>query len=128
MTKIPDLEYKDDGKGGYYAVDPIMPGFIEASAAHQFGSPVFPGTRMPTYCAMGWLWEALEHDSIAEDTGCPEDVISREHVIAARAFELGMRWQSSRTRRKRMDDEVSKLWKHWDARRSGDYEPGDETE
>ena len=126
MTKLPDLEYREDGKGGYYAVDVIMPGFIEASAAHKFGEPILSGSGIPTFCAMGWLWEALENDSIAEDTGY-KDAISREQVIAARAFELGMHWQSSRTRRKRMDEAVRELWCRINERTSGDYEPGDET-
>jgi len=53
--------------------------------------------------------------------------IAAGQLITARAYDLGRRWQSSRTRRKRIDVEVSKYWRQVLARDEAHYESGKET-
>jgi hypothetical protein len=121
--KLPPLEERDGHNSEPYYVDVLVPGYVEASAAHQFGYPTIPGTRLPTYAT--WIWEYLEKP---EEMGYADGVITRERIIAAYAFEQGVEWQRSRKRRKRMDETVNQHWdkvnRHND---QWDYQPGDET-
>ena len=108
MTTLPPLETRDDGKGDSppYAVDVLVPGLVEASAAHQFGYPTMPGTRLPTYAI--WMWEYLDKPG---DMGYEIGFMTREKIIAAYAFEAGVQWQRSRKRRKRMGEAVADYWR-----------------
>lgn len=85
-----------------YYVEELVPGFIEANSGMQFGAPCLIGTRI-TYDS-GWLWEGLDRPSLR-----PEGV-TREQIIALAAFHAGYEWHRSRKRRKKMDEEVTKLW------------------
>ncbi len=89
---------------GYY-VDVLLPGFIEASSGVQFGAPCLKDTRLPTYVGLGWVWDTLD-----DRHGRRVEGLIREQIIALAAFDAGVEWQRSRKRRKRMDDEVKRLW------------------
>ena len=118
--KLPDLEFRKGDDGIEWAVDVLVPGLIEASAAHRFGDTCIAGSRMPTWAT--WIWEMKDDpDALAEHH------LTRDAVIAAFAFNAGQEWQKSRTRRKRMDQEVAELHERYAEKRRGDYEPGDET-
>ena len=94
-----------DTDGDY--VDVLLPGFIEANSARQFGEPCLVGTRIPFSVALGWVWDSLDS---------PEDVpATREQIIALAAFNAGYNWHRSRKRRKKMDDEVTALWERINA-------------
>lgn len=115
--KLPPLEIrkaeKDEYSGEYeYEVDVLFPGIIEASAAHESGKPCIKDARVPTHV----LWPpeylnradlmALKWKDIA-DNYC----ISILDAVIGTAFNMGVQWQKSKKRRKRMDEAVEKLWK-----------------
>jgi hypothetical protein len=123
MTALPPLEEREGYSGQPFYVDVLVPGFVEASCAHQFGYPTMPGTRLPTYAQ--WMWEYLDKP---EEMGYPEGFMTREKIIAAYAFEQGIQWQRSRKRRKRMEETVAQHWERANHRYDQwDYQPGDET-
>ncbi len=99
MGRLPPLEYRETEDRIGYAVDVLVPGFVEASAAHQAGYPIVPGTRLPTYAT--WIWEYVDRP---DDMGYEPGFMTREKIIAAYAFEAGVEWQRSRSRRRRMHD------------------------
>ena len=93
--------YDDDGH--YFEV--LLPGFIEANSGRQFGEPCLIGTGIPFSAT--WVWEYLDR---------PEGVpATREQIIALAAFEAGYEWHRSRKRRRKMDEEVTKLWERINA-------------
>lgn len=119
MTELPPLRYEATQDGVEYAIDELVPGFIWASAAHQFGEPVLVGTRLPAYAT--WLWEYVDKPELMES-----EHVSREQVIALYSFQMGVEWQRSRKRRKRMGDAVAEHHRQYSALRHNEYEPGDE--
>ena len=106
MTCIHHDERDEYGFGCYmdgkWLVDVLLPGFIVADSARQFGAPTLVGTRIPTYVGLGWVWEVLDR--------AEEENLTREQIIALAAFEAGVEWQRSRKRRKRMAEAVDAGW------------------
>ena len=91
-----------------YYIDELLPGFIEANSGMQFGEPCLIGTRIPFSVGLGWVWESLDS---------PEGVpATREQIIALAAFCAGYNWHRSRKRRKKMDEEGTKLWERINAK------------
>ena len=86
-------------------VDVLLPGFIEANSAIQAGIPCLNGTRIPFYVGLGWVWEGL-NDPKARRL----DRLTREQIIGLAAFHAGYEWHRSRKRRRKMDEEVRRLW------------------
>ncbi len=103
-----------------YYVDVLVPGFIEAHSGYQFGSPCLKGTRIPYYVGLGWVWEELDAPE-----GCSSEGLTRENIIALASFHAGVEWQRSRKRRKRMTEEVAKLWERVAAEAKAEKEPPD---
>lgn len=117
--KLPPLEYRDHD-GTPYAVDVLVPGYIEASVAHQFGFPCIAGTRMPVSAT--WMFDILDDPEELAEIG-----ITRDQVLVAIGVHEGMEYQYSRARRKRMKDAADDYWQQINAKRANEYEPGDET-
>ncbi|KKM88470.1 hypothetical protein LCGC14_1258470 [marine sediment metagenome] len=90
-------------------IDVLLPGFIEANNAIQFGTPCLTGTRIPYDVGLAWVWEMLD------DKRCQGWGLTRERIIALAAFHAGVEWQRSRKRRARMKDEVNALWEEINA-------------
>ena len=99
--KLPPLKYD-----GVWAVDELVPGFIEAHAGIQVGCPCLIGTRLPTYAK--WVWHDLD-DPVSRK----RERLTREQIIALYCFEAGVEWQRSRLRRQRMDEAVNKGWENY---------------
>ena len=86
-------------------VDVLLPGFIEANSAIQAGVPCLKGTGIPFYVGLGWVWETLD-----DAQGRLLEGLTREQIIALAAFHAGYEWHRSRKRRRKMDEEVRRLW------------------
>lgn len=100
---------------GDWLVDVLLPGFIEAHSARQFGSPCIAQSRVPAYIGLGWVWECVERPQMLD-----AERFSREQAIALAAFQAGVDWQRSRKRRKRIGEAVHVGWeKHRRSSRTG---------